>query len=234
MQSLGNGYNAVIIGSTGGIGNAIAAAVESDPRCGRIWRLARSGGDDHLDLLDEASVEQAASQTAEQLGEIDLLIDATGTLHIDGQGPEKALSQIEPAAMAQAFAVNAIGPALLFKHFAPLLPRDRRAIFATLAARIGSIGDNRIGGWISYRASKAALNQIVRTASIEIGRRSPEAVCVSLHPGTVETPLSRPFVGSRDVFSPDESAAKLLSVLDGLTPEKTGWQFAYDGRRVPE
>ena len=130
--------------------------------------------------------------------------------------------------------VNAMGPMLVLKHALRLLPKDAPATFAVLSARVGSIGDNRIGGWISYRASKAALNQIVRTASIEIGRRSPEAVCVSLHPGTVETPLSRPFVGSRDVFSPDESAAKLLSVLDGLTPEKTGWQFAYDGRRVPE
>ncbi len=135
--------------------------------------------------------------------------------------------------MAAHFAVNAIGPALALKRHDTLLAADGRSVFATLSARVGSIGDNRLGGWVSYRASKAALNQIVRTAAIEIARRRPEAVCVALHPGTVATSLSEPFAGDRDRLAPDQAAEELLRVIGSLGPEQSGGFFAYDGEAIP-
>ena len=234
MQSLRQDFTAVVAGATGGIGRALADALDADARCDRVIRLARRDTACPLDITDEASVAAAAATVKARLGQIDLFLDATGALTIDGRGPEKALGQLDPAIMARAFAINAIGPALLLKHFAPLLPRERRAVFGTLSARVGSIGDNRLGGWISYRAAKAALNQIVRTAAIEIARRHPLAVCVALHPGTVATALSAPFVGSRGVSTPAEAASRLLVVLDGLNPADSGGHFAHDGCRVPD
>ena len=136
--------------------------------------------------------------------------------------------------MAQAFAINAIGPALLFKHFLPLLPRNGKSVFATLSARVGSIGDNRLGGWFSYRASKAALNQIVRTAAVELGRSHREAICVALHPGTVDTRLTLPFrKAGLDVQSPDCAAERLLAAIDKLGPEHSGGFFDHRGSAVP-
>lgn len=231
MQSLRDGYRAAVIGATGGIGAAIAAALKADPRCGALAELSRSG-DSPVDLLSEASIAAAAEALATAHGGLDFIFDATGALTIDGVGPEKSLRAIDPASMAASFAVNAIGPALLIKHFSNLMPREGKSVFATLSARVGSIGDNRIGGWISYRSSKAALNQIVRTASREIVRRRPDAICVALHPGTVATDLSAPFAGSRDVFTPQESAEKLIAVCDGLTPGDAGGFFAYDGSEI--
>jgi NAD(P)-dependent dehydrogenase (short-subunit alcohol dehydrogenase family) len=148
--------------------------------------------------------------------------------------PERSWREVDAAAMARAFAVNAIGPALLMKHFLPLLPRRGRSVFATLSARVGSIGDNRLGGWYSYRASKAALNQLVRTASIELRRRAPEAVCVALHPGTVATGLSAPFArAGLEVRSPEVAAADLLRVIGGLTAADSGGFFDHRGVAVP-
>jgi NAD(P)-dependent dehydrogenase (short-subunit alcohol dehydrogenase family) len=229
LLSLREGYRAVVIGSSGGIGSAVAARLSADPRCGEVVALSRAGG---LDLLDEASIEAAAARIREGGAPPDLVFDATGALVVDGYAPEKALRALDPAGMAAQFAVNAVGPALLLKHFAPLLPKDRRSLFATLSARVGSIGDNRLGGWISYRAAKAALNQILRTAAVEVARARPEAVLVALHPGTVATRLSDPFAGTRERLSPEAAAAALLSVLDGLTPAQTGGFFAYDGTPV--
>ena len=166
-------------------------------------------------------------------GPFDVILDATGALQIDGHGPEKKLAAIDAAAMAAQFAVNAIGPALVLKHHDRLMPRDRRAIFATLSARVGSIGDNRLGGWVSYRAAKAALNQIVRTAAIEIARKRPQAIVVALHPGTVATPLSSPIARGRETHIPDQAASDLLQVLARLTPADSGGFFAYDGQTVP-
>ncbi|WAJ30342.1 SDR family NAD(P)-dependent oxidoreductase [Antarcticirhabdus aurantiaca] len=229
MRSLPEGFRAVVIGRSGGIGSAVAARLEADPRCGEVVGLSRAEG---FDLLDEASIEAAARRLASTGGPLDLVFDATGALQIDGYGPEKTLRALGPAGMAMQFAVNAIGPALVLKHFAPLLPRERRGLFATLSARVGSIGDNRLGGWISYRSAKAALNQIVRTAAIEIARTHPRAVVVALHPGTVATRLSDPFAGQRDRLSPDAAAAALLETLDGMTPERTGTFHAYDGSSI--
>ncbi|WP_152047288.1 SDR family NAD(P)-dependent oxidoreductase [Aureimonas psammosilenae] len=228
LPSLRSDYRAVVLGSTGGIGSAILSELRADPRCAHVIGLSRATG---FDLLNESSIEAAAKQAAEG-GPLDLVFDATGALLIDGQGPEKTLRALDPAAMAAQFAVNAIGPALILKHFAPLLARKRRVLFATLSARVGSIGDNRLGGWISYRASKSALNQILRTAAIEIARSHPMAVAVALHPGTVATPLSDPFAAGRERLTPPMSASRLLAVLDSLPPEANGGFFAYDGSRI--
>ena len=153
---------------------------------------------------------------------------------MDGLTPEKSWRDLDVAHMARSFAVNAIGPALLMKHFLPLLPRQGRSVFATLSARVGSIGDNRLGGWYSYRSSKAALNQLVRTAAIELARRRPAALCVALHPGTVETRLSAPFVKrSADVQTAEYAANRLLGVIERLSPANTGGFFDFRGEPVP-
>jgi NAD(P)-dependent dehydrogenase (short-subunit alcohol dehydrogenase family) len=216
---------ALVIGATGAIGAAVASRLEAGGR--DVVRLSRSR--DGLDITDEERVSQAARA---QVGPFELILDATGALEIGGRGPEKALAQIDPGAMAAQFALNAIGPALLLKHFHPLLPRDRRSVFATLSARVGSIGDNRLGGWIGYRAAKAALNQIVRTASIEIARKWPEAIVVALHPGTVRSDLTRSYLGRHPAVSPEEAAGNLIGVLNGLNPADSGGFFAWDGKAI--
>ncbi len=218
--------HALVLGDTGGLG---AAFVRLLRRAGRVSGLSRRDG---LDWMEPARAEAVLEEMA-ATGPFDLVIDATGALEPGGYPPEKKLSAIEASGMAAHFAVNAIGPALILKRHDSLLVREGRAVFATLSARVGSIGDNRLGGWISYRASKAALNQIVRTAAIEIARKRPEAVIVALHPGTVATPLSDKFAGERERFSPDEAAAHLLGVLHGLGPEESGGFFAYDGAAIP-
>ena len=228
MNSLNDGYNALVIGASGGIGSAIAQALEADPRCGGVHRLSRRDNPG-FDLLDETSIADAAQRIGSQVGGFDLIFNATGALTIEGIGPEKALKAIDAEAMLRQFALNAVGPALLLKYFAPMLPRDRRGIFGSLSARVGSIGDNHLGGWISYRAAKAAQNQIVRTAAIEIARTRPLAVVAALHPGTVETGLSVGYRGNHAAVPASESAPNLLAVLDALPPEKTGGFFAYDG-----
>ena len=230
MSASETSRTAVVIGASGGIGKAIVAAMEADGRYASVIALSRS--QTGLDLTDETAVAQAAAAIRDSHGTLDLLFDATGGLEIDGQGPEKSIRAIDPASMARQFALNAIGPALLLKHFAPLLARDRRAVFATLSARVGSIGDNRLGGWISYRAAKAALNQIVRTSAIEIARSHPQAVVVALHPGTVDTKLSAKFSRNHEVFSPSQASAQLLAVVDGLDASQTGSFLAYDGSAI--
>ncbi len=232
MESLENGYRAVVIGARGGIGAAVAAALEADPRCGGVSTLARGDGALPFDVTSEASVAAAAARLKGEVGEIDLVFIATGALTINGRGPEKSFKELDPEVMQAAFAINALGPALAIKHFAPLLARRRRSAIAALSARVGSIGDNRLGGWTSYRASKAALNQILRCAAIELSRTHPKAVCAALHPGTVATALTAPYVGDRPVATPQAAADRLLSVLDGLGGSDSGGFFAYDGSAI--
>ncbi len=230
---------AVVIGAGGGIGGALLAALADSGRYDDVHGLARIAPADRagvqggvIDVGDEASIRAAAERIG---GQIDLLIVATGILHEDGRMPERALRELDGAALARIFAINTIGPALVLKYFAPLLARDRRGVIATLSARVGSISDNRTGGWYGYRASKAALNMIVKSAAIEIGRNRPEAVCVALHPGTVDTGLSKPFqarVAAEKLFSADLAARQLLGVIDGLTPVDSGRIFAWDGAEI--
>lgn len=227
MTSLADGYRALVIGSSGGIGSAVARLLQADERCAEVVGLSRSG--DGLDITDEASVHDALGRLD---GEFQLIFCATGALTIDGVGPEKALKQLSADAMMKQFALNALGPALVLKHVAAKLPRRERGLMAFLSARVGSIGDNHLGGWVSYRASKAALNQIIRTASVELGRTHPQSVLAALHPGTVATSLSDDYAGGRDRFRPEESATKMLSVLDGLQPAQSGSFHAYDGSSI--
>ena len=224
--------NAILIGASGGIGGALLTALIAQNRYDRVLPLSRTSVPP-LDLLDEASIAAAAKEAASH-GDIRLVIDATGFLHDAQFQPEKSWKHLDPAHMARAFAINAAGPALLMKHFLPLLPREGRSIFATLSAKVGSIGDNALGGWYSYRASKAALNQFVRTAAIELRRRAPQAICVSLHPGTVETALSSPFHKTDlTVQPPAEAAIALLDVINRLQPDQSGGFYDYRGQPLP-
>ena len=232
---------AVIFGASGGIGAALAAAVAASGRYAQVWAGSRGGTAAPagttpfiFDLTDEASIAAAASRIG---ADVTLAIVATGVLS-DGPGfqPEKSLKAQDPAAYARAFAINATGPALIGKHFLPLLPRRERAVFAALSARVGSISDNRLGGWHAYRASKAALNMILRNFAIELARTHPQAVVAALHPGTVATELSAPFTGKGEgprLFSPEEAAGYLLGVIDGLTSTESGQAFAWDGQPIP-
>ncbi|NTJ43662.1 SDR family NAD(P)-dependent oxidoreductase [Agrobacterium larrymoorei] len=227
MTSLPIGYRALVIGASGGIGSSVADMIGQDPRCGSLQRLSRLA--DGLDVTDEQSVSDAAHKIE---GDLHLIFCATGALTIDGVGPEKSLKQISPEAMMKQFALNAVGTALLLKHFSSKLCRRERSLLAVLSARVGSIGDNRLGGWMSYRASKAALNQIVRTASVEIARTHPASVVVSLHPGTVATPLTQDYASGRERMQPVESTRRMLSVLNALEAAQTGHFFAYDGTPI--
>jgi NAD(P)-dependent dehydrogenase (short-subunit alcohol dehydrogenase family) len=227
--------SAVIIGASGGIGHALAEMIESSGRFVGVHRFARSAaGDSRLDLEDEASIMAAAARVVAGPPP-GLILLATGVLH-HGQSPERTYRAMSPDHLLRDYRVNAVGPALVAKHFLPLLPRDRRAVFAALSARVGSISDNRLGGWHSYRASKAALNMILRNLAIELARSHPQAVVAGLHPGTVDTGLSAPFqrgVAPDKLFVADHSAGRLLAVLDELTPADSGGVFAWDGARVP-
>lgn len=218
---------AVVIGASGGIGAALVAALRTTGA--PVTGFARSyAGPARLDLLDEAGIAAAAASLSMPPT---LVIVATGELG----APEKSMAQLDPARLARAFAINAIGPALVAKHFLPRCPRDRPTVFAALSARVGSIGDNQLGGWHGYRAGKAALNQLIRTIAIEQARRNPQAVVAGLHPGTVDTDLSRPFqanVAADRLFTPARSAAHLLHVIAGLRPADSGRLFAWDGAEI--
>ena len=222
--------NAAVVGASGGLGAALANRLEDSGV--QVHRFARSfDGAARLDVTDEASIAAAASG----LAQLDLVIVATGYLHQGGAGPEKDWRHVTGDELARAFAVNAAGPALVAKHFLPLLSNAPHSGFAALSARVGSISDNRLGGWYSYRASKAALNQLIRTFAVELARKKPASFCVALHPGTVDTPLSEPFqrnVAQGKLFTPAFSAERLLGVLSDLTPQDSGKCFAWDGQEI--
>lgn len=223
---------AVVFGAGGGIGGALVEALRGQAGFAQVIGFGRRS-EPGFDLTDEPSI-VAAVRHATGRGPVRLAVDATGFLHDARQVPEKSLRDLDAAKLARNFALNAIGPALIMKHLLPALPREGRAVFATLSARVGSIGDNQLGGWYGYRASKAALNQLMRSAAIELRRKAPEAICVALHPGTVATRLSSPFgKGGLDVQRPDQAAARLLAVIEGLSPAETGGFFDHHGKRVP-
>jgi NAD(P)-dependent dehydrogenase (short-subunit alcohol dehydrogenase family) len=220
---------AIVIGASGGIGKALCEALES--RGAKVSRLSRS--EDGLDLEQQASLNAAASRLRAE-APFQRIIVATGVLHEAQLAPERNLRDLEAGQLARSIAVNAIGPALVARYFLPLLADE--GAFAALSARVGSISDNRLGGWYGYRASKAALNQLIRTAAIELARTKPNALCVTLHPGTVDTAMSKPFqrgVPPGKLFDRRFAAERLLDVLDRLRPEESGFCFDWAGERIP-
>lgn len=218
--------HALVIGNTGGIGREIEDALTA--RGVAVTGLSRSV--DGLDVTDEASVARVLGQVP---GPVDLVFVATGALELAGRGPEKAIREVTGDALMAQMALNAMGPMLVLKHTLPLLPRDRRAVFAALSARVGSIGDNRLGGWHSYRAAKAALNQLIHGAAVELARTHKHAIAVCLHPGTVATALTENYAGGHPTVAPQDAAENLLSVIDGLTPAQSGGFFDYARREIP-
>lgn len=216
---------ALVIGASGGIGAAVAAVLAA--RGCEVVGLSRSV--DGLDVTEEASV---AAHLGALDGSFDLVFVATGALEIDGAQPEKTIRDLTPQALADQFALNCIGPAMVLKHAIPLLPKDRRAVIAVLSARVGSIGDNRLGGWYAYRTAKAAVNQLVHTAAIELARTHTKAICLALHPGTVATEFTRDYLGRHPSVTPAVAAENLLSVIDGLTPDDTGSFRDWAGKAV--
>jgi NAD(P)-dependent dehydrogenase (short-subunit alcohol dehydrogenase family) len=226
---------AVVIGASGGVGGALVSQLHGDPAFTSLFALARSfAGSARIDITDEASV---AAATTGLVAPLRLVIVATGALQGPGfPQPEKSYRALDPVALTESFRLNTVGPALVAKHLLPLMAPRGKTVFAALSARVGSIGDNRAGGWHAYRASKAALNMILRNLAIEVGRRNPDAICVGLHPGTVDTGLSRPFqrgVAEGQLFTPETSARHLLTVIDALTPADSGNVLAWDGKTIP-
>jgi NAD(P)-dependent dehydrogenase (short-subunit alcohol dehydrogenase family) len=232
----------VVFGAAGGIGGALVRALAARPDVEVVWAGGRdaaklpSGAKIHpftFDLTDEASIAAAVQGFG---GGVDLCLVATGRLtRANGTGPEKSWRALEAEGLAEMFAINAIGPALVAKHVLPLLPRQGPAVFGALSARVGSIADNRLGGWHGYRAAKAALNMLLRNFAIELGRRNPEGFVVGLHPGTVDTALSGAFhagVSPDKLFTPDVAAGHLLRVIAGLAPGDNGQVFGWDGERI--
>jgi NAD(P)-dependent dehydrogenase (short-subunit alcohol dehydrogenase family) len=223
-------YKALVIGASGAIGSAFVQAFQADTHCLHVQAVARSDGSG-FDLLDPKSIEKQAL-ICSALGPYQVIVDATGALTIEGTGPEKSLAQLDPTALMRNFEINAIGPILALRHFAPLLASGP-SIYAKLSARVGSISDNQKGGWYGYRASKAALNMLLQTAAIELQRKNPQLRVVALQPGTVKSALSKPFASSvSQLLEPHESVAGMLAALKGLTP-KAGADFLdYRGEAI--
>lgn len=240
MASLPVGYRAVVIGAGGGIGAAVAAQLADDPRCGQLYTLSRNGSAGPqraarlaADVTSADSLAAAATRIGAD-GPVDLIFIASGLLHRgDAVQPEKSWRSIHPDNFAELFAVNATGPMLALQALLPLVPRERRALIGVIGARVGSISDNRLGGWYGYRASKAALAMLVRTLAIELVRTHPQLALLMLHPGTVDTALSKPFQrGVAALLTPAESAAALLSVVDAAMPAQSGEQRDWRGDLV--
>lgn len=213
-----NDYKALVIGASGAIGRSFTSALRQDLRCVHLGAVSRANSSG-FDLLDEHSVAAQAAACA-GAGPYHLIVDATGALTIDGVGPEKSLAALQPEHLAKSFQLNAIGPVMVLRHFAPLIAPGA-SIYAKLSARVGSIADNHKGGWYGYRASKAALNMLLQTAAIELQRKNAQLRVVALQPGTVRSDLSRPFSGGVDkLLEPAESVAGMLAALRGLQPRK--------------
>lgn len=226
---------AVVLGGTGGIGAALAEGLRQQGHT--VLALGRRTVP-ALDYADEASVATVAQYIAaeqQRTGRpLRRLVVATGILHEGAVQPERSWNHLDATALQRLFLVNTIGPALVMRHCLPLLPRQGRSVAAFISARVGSIGDNRLGGWYGYRASKAALNQLVHTAAIELARRCPQALCVALHPGTVDTALSQPFAKTGlEVRPPAVAAQELLQVMDTLPEGSNGGFFDHHGKDIP-
>ncbi|MEM0977820.1 MAG: SDR family NAD(P)-dependent oxidoreductase [Pseudomonadota bacterium] len=216
----------LVVGASGGIGRAVVDHLRSVGD--DVVTASRS--EDGIDIRNEAKI---AAWTRTLDGTFDRILISTGALTLDGNGPEKTINALTPDGMAAQYATNAIGPAMVMKHLHPFLPKEGRSVLAALSARVGSIGDNRLGGWVSYRAAKAALNQVVHSAAIEITRKRKEAIVVAYHPGTVRTPLTDRYVGGHPAVEPSDAAKHMIDVLDTLSPADSGGFFDWKGERVP-
>jgi NAD(P)-dependent dehydrogenase (short-subunit alcohol dehydrogenase family) len=226
LPSFAPHLHALIVGAGGGLGRAFADLLEQDGA--RVTRWSRSSG---VDPADPASITAAIAALP---APPDLVIICNGVLHGPGFAPEKANRQLKADTLAQVLAINAIQPATIAAQLLPLMPKGRRSVLAVLSARVGSISDNRLGGWHSYRASKAALNQLIRTMAIEQARLNPEHILLALHPGTVDTAMSKPFqAGVKTLFSPEQSARHLLAVIDAATPAQSGLLIDWQGAVIP-
>lgn len=238
--------NVVIIGASGGIGEALVNNLLVQARVNSVWGLSRTHTNQthsshpkyqHLaiDYNSEASIKDAAKQIPLP---IDIVIMATGLLHNGADiRPEKTYKQLSSQTLQDAMLVNMIGPSLVAKHFIPKMRKDYKAVIAPLSARVGSISDNKLGGWYAYRASKAALNMMIKTFSIELRRTQANTIIVGLHPGTVDTALSKPFqrnVAPKKLFTREFSAQSLLNVVEQLTVDDSGYCFAWDGQKIAE
>ena len=230
MKHSGLPYSALVIGATGSIGSAFVRVLQQDPDCTQVLGLSRQSVPP-LHLENEQSIAQAAQSVA-HLGPFQLIIDATGALTLEGQGPEKSLNALNAEHLMRSFQINAIGPALVMKHFMPVLDGKRRALYAKLSARVGSIGDNKKGGWYGYRASKAALNMLLQCAAIETLRKKPEALFVALQPGTVASALTTPFVRQEDCLLPEDAARAMLLAMDGLSVTAGAQFIDYAGQPI--
>lgn len=242
LNHLPDGFSAVVIGASGGIGRALVRLLAANPRCARVLAVSRSSPPSfdgevataQADVTDPASL-QACAESLEQ--PVHLLIYAVGILHgPDGMAPEKSLADVKAQTMQQAMAVNAVGAMHAAQAFTPQMAGKWKSVMGFVSARVGSIEDNRLGGWYAYRASKAALNQCVRTLAVEQGRGRKGSICVALHPGTVDTGLSKPFqrnVPDGKLFTPEQSAKHMLGVIGRLESSDNGCFFAWDGQPIP-
>lgn len=244
LNSFDKQINAVVVGASGGIGQALVQKLLDHPSIAQVHALTRNkaafniGFDERLqvhavDILDENSIRTAAERFADT--PIDLIVVASGVLHGDGVAPEKSLRSLQSESFLEVMQINALAPMLVAKHFLHRMNRRGKAVFSVISARVGSISDNRLGGWYSYRASKAALNMLIKTLSIECARSAPNVIVVGLHPGTVDTELSKPFqrnVKPEKLFTPAQSAGYLLNVVDNLSVEQSGNVFAWDSQMI--
>ncbi len=230
MNALPNAYRALVIGASGAIGAAFVQALRDDPRCALCVALHRRSSPLAIDFARPDSIAETAAALADQ-GPFQLIINAAGLLHGEGFMPEKRLADLDPAQMLATFSANTVGPAMLLRHFTPLLDGRQRSLMVMLSAKVGSIGDNRLGGWYSYRASKAALNMLVKTAAIELRRSKPGALILALHPGTVSSALSAPFRGAEIGRPAALAVTQMLAALEGA--EDSGAFLSYDGSTLP-
>jgi NAD(P)-dependent dehydrogenase (short-subunit alcohol dehydrogenase family) len=237
-------FDVAVIGANGGIGEALVEILLQQPSVNHVFRCSRSRPKTsldqsswiELDISNEETIVAAAENIKSKSAQLSLIIVATGILHVEDHiQPEKSWTSLDTINLSKVFQINTIGPALVAKHFFSLLPKAQKAVFVALSARVGSISDNKVGGWHSYRCAKAALNMLIKTLSVELSRKNPYAIAITLHPGTVNTKLSKPFqsrVPVQQLLTPEYSAAKLLEVINSLTVIDTGDFFAWDGAKI--
>ena len=244
--------NALVVGASLGIGLGFVRHLLHDDRIGQVYATHRDEATTQLsmllaqhpnrlnlismDITDEGQIAQEMAQLQRQIDKLHLVLYCVGFLHQGNIQPEKSLQQIRAEHLLRYFQVNSIGAVLLAKHVLPLLKHGDKSVFASISAKVGSIGDNQLGGWYGYRASKAALNMFIRTVAIEYSRKSPKTLVVTLHPGTTDTRLSKPFqrnVPPDKLFPVERTVTQLLAVIEALRPEDSGQFFSWDGSRLP-